>query len=131
MESFREGLKEGWIKKEAEHWIIEEAFELLDKTGEVSLLLGKEWIHLIFIHGEDRPGRMPSIGYFCSRCGLLWGKRMRDPFDWVVDIRHCQKHGNGSFLSDFDDIISLLPRTLLKYELNAAVRQSFPNGIPW
>lgn len=56
---------------------------------------------------ESFSAHWPNIAYFCPKCGEIWGRAVyvfqftyspRVDCSWVVEIRRCAKHGDGTFL---------------------------------
>jgi hypothetical protein len=68
----------------------------------------------------------PSIAYFCPECGEIWGRAVfspSGPYDpivqakWIIETRHCPKHGDGYFLVGLSDSqLSACSKELLKRE---------------
>lgn len=89
-----------------------------------TFLLGSE---IISSGGVRTRGYNPSLAYFCTACGNVWGRVVLGSGGWhSVSIR-CRAHGGGSFLTPLlwwdhtngkthDAQLSTFPEPILRYE---------------
>lgn len=68
--------------------------------------------------------QLPSTAFFCSICGEVWGRRILQPENWVVEDRFCLDHGDGSLLHHSEYFtFEGYPKDLLLYELMLATKE--------
>jgi hypothetical protein len=76
----------------------------------------------------------PHTAYFCPICGELWGRAIYQyhftyspiPTDsWVVEVRRCVKHGDGTFLNS--QLLDHCSTRLLTRELLAILENWKPS----
>lgn len=95
----------------------------------------------VFASGGARTPRYnPGLAYFCSACGVIWGRVILGPGSWHAVSIPCVSHGGGSFLQpliwwdhangrSYEAQLTSFPADVLRYEAKIRASSSWKGRL--